>query len=310
MSRFIIIIPIAISLSALTGCHDFTGQLVELGFISNLHLDSGHKWTPDHAIAAGSDVELKVSGIVNSKDDPDEFELTPSVKGRLHLVEIGENLLRITGKKGNRGVVQFRGKDKYDYFNVRFARPDGARLADPLDDFFEIDSEALAVVAGSEADLHVQLTDTRDNILGFVPNDLTVEGWGGIDASTDSSGEMHLIADDNSSTGEISIHHQGRPIEELTLPVIDKGEINEVELISRVIDNKEGEDLVAVLAVAWLEDDTRALGVDVDWSWTGGAEAEEEERSDLLVFSDDELPLEVEATIDGQTWTTTTEFMR
>ena len=308
MSRILVILPIALSLSVLTGCHDFTGQRVELGFVSNLHLNSSKKWTPEHAIAAGSEAQFKVSGVIDSKDNPEEFQFAPSTKGRLRIIEIGENILRITGKKGTRGTVQFRGRDKYDFFGVRFARPEGVELSDPLDEFFDVESDSFAIVRGSQAEIQLQLTDVKGKILGFVPDDLTVEAWGGLSASTGDLAELRVVADDASSTGEVFIQHQGRPIEEITIPLIDEDEIYEVELLSRLIESDDGEDLVGILAVAWLEDDTRALGVDVDWTWTRGVvEGEEEQRSDLLVLGVDELPLEVEATINGQTWTTIVE---
>ena len=191
---------------------------------------------------------------------------------------------------------------------MRFARPEGVELSDPLDEFFDVESDSFAIVRGSQAEIQLQLTDVKGKILGFVPDDLTVEAWGGLSASTGDLAELRVVADDASSTGEVFIQHQGRPIEEITIPLIDEDEIYEVELLSRLIESDDGEDLVGILAVAWLEDDTRALGVDVDWTWTRGVvEGEEEQRSDLLVLGVDELPLEVEATINGQTWTTIVE---
>lgn len=254
----------------LAGCHDFTGALGRLGFVSNLRLSHAAPWTPDHPVAAGVFAEIMASERLTGSADPDQ---PPEVQGAAGggliaaMPSIDGAQVAFTGDDGDTGVVRFWGEVD-DHFRVRFARAEEAVLIHPMDAYFGMPpADRVALVAGEDVVVDVALLGADGGALGWPRDDLHVVGQGGVSAWMEGEA-LHLVAD---ADGSVHVRVDGVgawvvPVEAVS-PDVDA----EVEVLRATVEEER-----AAMAVRWLGDGTRLLGAPVDWPHT-------EENTDVVL---------------------------
>lgn len=274
---YVRIAAVAVALFACTACRDFEGDLGRLGFLSNLQVDAKTKWTPDHPIAAGTRAIFAASEVIGQDDE------TPDVIGRVDGPLVGEALpdahLAVSGR--GRGVVWFEGETS-DRFEVEFVPAVGASLADPAE-ALGIAAADFALVPGAEVTLSPSLYDRRGRQLGYDSEDIDVGATGPVSAWL-QEGVVHVVADGEAGDdGTIAVLHRGKRLRREPITIASPDEIAALEIVTatHVVD---GTTIAVFTAVAWLDDDTRLLGVAPDWSFTGIAQPETPDRPDQLVL--------------------------
>lgn len=155
----------------LLGCYDFQGDEGALWFSSDLVVDYGTPWTPDHAVAGGTAPLLAATGRVGDEDADD----APVVWGWSSRGEQPdeENALRLDGLVRGTTHVEFDG-ELFDQFDVRFRPAQSVMLVDGTGHAIS----ELVVAPDTEARLAVRVTDRWGRPLGWKADSLAVEADG------------------------------------------------------------------------------------------------------------------------------------
>jgi len=289
------------SLSGLTGCYDFTGDLGRIGFVSNLSVRADQKWDPTHPIASGTRAEFVATAIIgeDSRQDPD---VSGTVRGRSLEVEASGARVAVTGTGHARGKASFRG-EATDRFSFGFSPATRVALVDPVMAALEeedLDTGSIAVVQGATVTLWPELSDARGRTLGWDPDDLEAAADGPVSAWMEGA-EVHLAADGRpGARGLVDFQLLDTSLSDMEVRVTDAGAVRELEILTGVAELDDGTLLIAAV-VGRLADGTRVHGIDPDWTWTGAEEIDDEpERGDAIALTllPDGEPVEVEASLD------------
>lgn len=151
-----------------TACFDFAGERGELGFLTNAVVRSGTKWSPDHALAAGTRLTVDVGEHLEDGREPED------VRWKVSRTLVQTNTGAGVGIEGlERGWVQAEADGVKDWFRVRWREADHLTVTrvGSSDDL-----ERVAVLEGVVSPLDVQVRDARGRPLGHLPADLELEG--------------------------------------------------------------------------------------------------------------------------------------
>ena len=240
------------TLLLLLGCYDFAGDEDRIGFVSDLQTRSGVKWTPEHAIAGGSNPTFYAVAEVGAEDD----EELPEVWGFVDELPFEAEepyVLRVEGPQRGTDEVVFEG-ELVDHFELRFRPAREVVLTDLVGE--ELDQVAL--VASSEVVLGVEVRDRWSRPLGYRLEDLELEADGGVSAWIEE-GHLFLVAQE---PGGLRLGLQGAE----QFAEIELGVPAEVE-IEAVLESDEA---TLLQHRAWTEDGVRLFGVEP--AWPEGAE--------------------------------------
>jgi hypothetical protein len=272
---------LSLGLAALTGCYDFKGDRGALGFSSNLHTAPGRSWTPDAPIASGTRGEFIASERLDSGSErPD---VTGSFDGELLSALVRDlvdedgvprsSAMAVTAKRRGRGTVRYDG-EVADQFDVEFAPLDQVVLerADALlDQDAGIAASDWAIVPGKTRSLWPTLLAADGRPLGYRLPDLDASADGSLSAWQDASGVIRVVAEgEPGEDGEVLVQLRDRTVQRVPFVLADPSEIVSLQLVPLSFSDDTGETAVVVVAVGWLDDDTRLIGLDVEWTWSGG----------------------------------------
>ena len=258
---------LALGLVSLTGCYEFAGELEKLGFNSNMVVDGGLDWTPDHPIANGALAEFKAVDVVG-QDVDGELPVNGTVAGLTTRFSDGPTL-GITGRDG-RARVQFEGAHR-DHFRVSFRAPVGAELVDVLavahgaaDTAFP---EDFGLLAGSSREIGVSLRDRRGRALGYVAEDLVLSGEGAV-SGWYVDGEHRLVAEE-AGVSTIQVGHGDQWFATSRVHTVAAAEVVSL-VLHHTIHFFETEEGRGQSLVVWVEGRTEeglpVYGIPVDWS--------------------------------------------
>jgi len=163
-------------LITLLACYDFEGDRGTLGFVTDIHLDSGVKWNPDYAVVGGSVPTVAAVQRVGAEED----EPTPEVWGDVgfEVASVQGTELSFYGPELGCGLVHYEGELE-DEFTMCFEEAASMELFDPFTPGVALEAVALA----APARLHVRVLDFDGEPLGFVVGELVVEGDGQLEGS-------------------------------------------------------------------------------------------------------------------------------
>jgi hypothetical protein len=278
------------ALLLLVGCHDFEGELGQIGFSSNLILRPGQPWTPDHPIAAENPVEIAAMSLLNHDTDaPPEVEA--SVSERLISLDPESGHIAFTGAAGDAGRVHFWG-EATDRFSVRFSEPRSAVLFPLLSDD-PIDT--LLIQDGGVATLATVINDLWGVPQGYDPALLSFTGCG---AEHDPSGILTLSTDTD-CTLEVSL--DSLPLLSTSVTLVPADAIDQLELTAEHTETESGRAL-QVSARAWTADGMEVYGLQPDWSASGGTIHWAESNQALLLLEGNETGGILHAAVGEQEW--------
>lgn len=246
----------------LVGCHDFTGELGRIGFLSNLRISGEEAWTPASPIAAGAFAEVAASERLTGTEDEDRPLAVEGYVGAgltAAMPALEEAHVAFTGAHGDNGTVRFWGEVD-DHFAVRFAQAEQAVLVHPKDHHFGVEpAQGVALVTGEDVVIEVALLGAGGEALGWPRDELQVVGQGGVSAWLEGDA-LHLVAD---ADGSVFVSVDG--VGEWSVPVeaVSAEDIAEVT-IEQIRPGPE----VAAMAVSWRDADTRVFGAAVSWPGT------------------------------------------
>ena len=242
------------------GCHEFEGELGQLGFISNLIIQPGQDWTPDNAIATETSVTVFASAFLTRESDQAP-QVEASLSSSLIELDSEEGHIAFTGDAGDNGRVMFWG-EATDRFSVRFHDPAEMVLYVPGRDEPTLE---MVVMKGAEVLLHPEIVDAWDEPLGWSPALLEVDGC---QASRSDSGVLLLKA---SAPCTITADLDGLPLLEQPVAVVSEADVVSLTLTAEIIEDDNDERLI-VHARGWTEDGVEVLGIHPEWSTTSDTE--------------------------------------
>ena len=283
---------LALGLISLTACYDFAGELDKIGFDSNLVVDGGKSWTPDHPIANTSRAVFEAVEIVGDKEDR-KPEVTGAVSGDASLRFVDERSLGVTGSDG-RARVRFDG-ELTDHFKILFRAPVAAELVDVHAVAHRAREtalpEAFGMLEGTTREVGVSLTDRRGRSLGYVQEDLVLGGDSGVSAWREE-GEYRLVAE-GAGVSTISVGYGDHWFDTSRVYTVSPEDIGALVVHHVVVDAPMEDDTLIQVAV-WAEGRTHdglpVLGIPVDWSWTDIVDADVGVYGDTLRVLAKELP--------------------
>ena len=220
-------------LITLLACYDFEGERGALGFVTDLYLDSGVKWTPEHAVVGGTAPSVAAVQRVGA----DEEEPPPEVWGDADFDEVRARGLELSfqGPEEGCGQVRYEGELE-DHFSMCFEVPASIELFDPMAPEQALDTVAIA----NAASVHIRVLDEGGEPLGFRAEDLEAEGHSWLRGS-----ELRLLR-----PGEVELRLAGVST---TLWVVDEEPVT----FERVAVDEETDHVFA-----WTEQGVPVLGVE------------------------------------------------
>jgi hypothetical protein len=292
----------------LVGCYDFEGALGTIGFDSDLVLAPNHEWTPDQPIASGTTATFRAMGML---DVDDQIAVEARVEGRrLEVVAQSENAITVAGARNAAGEVWFEGTAT-DWFAIAFSPIHSARLMDASTlENDRIDGAGVAVLAGSTHTLLPLLVDRHGRTLGWRADDLEITADGGISAWAED-GSVVVAADTHpGDSGYVHLSYLGHHIDTVPITVASLEDVTELTLHTTSTPtfscDEDGDHCgflggvtLNVTAAAWIDDDTRLLGIEPDIAWSRELETElGPDRTDMVAVSIDDGSDELTITAD------------
>ena len=282
----------------LAGCHDFEGELGQLGFSSSLITRPGQPWTPAQPIVAETMVEVAaVTSLVHDTDEPPAVEA--SVSEHLITLDPETGHVAFTGEAGDAGRVQFWG-EATDRFSVRFSEPRAAVLY-PLASDAAIDT--LLIQDGGSAALAAEIHDAWGTPQGYAPELLMVTGCG---SRLDSSGIL-ILSPDTDCTLEVSL--DSLPLLSTAVTVLPTADIDQLELTAEHSETESGR-FVQVSVRAWTVDGVEVHGLQPEWSTRGGALRWSEAAEAILQLDEDGSWPVLTAALGEQEWVFSADQLR
>lgn len=243
---------------ALAGCHDFVGDLGQLGFESNLEL-GGEAWTPEASIAVGSEVEVRATRRMAEDASPeDELELEAQATG-LQVVHTSSNHIAFDQGASDTGTVRFTG-DVEDHFSVHFAEIATTRLVFAEQALVpalaaDWDLTEFDLLDGTSVTLTAHLESREGHLLGWNPDQLVVETTGPLTARVDESGAI-LLAVSGTGNATLDISYADRDLLQWDLRAVPAAAIAHTSLETWEL--PEG---TVALPLGWSIDERPTLGL-------------------------------------------------
>ncbi len=262
-----------ITLTVLLGCHDFTGELERIGFVSNLRGAPGAAWTPAHPMAAGTAATLTAATDLSDPEKEEPPLVTGSILKRDDLNATAEaHQLHFTAPMDGRATVLFDGETR-DWFRIDFAEARRMSVRPTLDVLFDVPATTptrLGLVIGAEVPLELGLVDTDGRALGWNPEQLALTPTDAVSLWQPGDGPGRVITHDGApgEIGAVLADYAGVALDGPELIALTSDDIDDITLHSWV---NESDDAWQAVALAVLSrDDMRVLGGGVDWTWSAG----------------------------------------
>lgn len=245
-------------LLALAACDDFQGDLKRLAFSTNLHVGVS-PWTPDHAVAAGSTVQVFPGSILGRETQPEDPVVRGSVKGGVAVANAGDcdRCVRFVGAAGSRARVSYTVDGVYDEFRTRFEP--AARFELALADGAADD---LAIVEGKVIPFGTLIQDARGRSLGYDPEQVDVTASGPMSAWQDEAVLIVVEADGQAGeAGEIELTYAGKSLGTRTVAIVSADEVVRTEKVCP----PRPQACDTFLLASYTADGTRVLGAFDTW---------------------------------------------